>query len=163
MAEFGNDVNTEVVDVLPEEEIRICLFAIGEDVYALPIEVLTEILISQKLFPVPTTPPHVLGVINLRGTIVPIIDIRIALSLPQQSKPEQIIIMKHGTIMFGIIVDSVTEVASVPVSSFLPLPQDAAQRGASGHARYFKAVVQREEGSAGLIDVEQLFEAVRLS
>ena len=56
MADIENDVTAEVVDVIPEEEIRICLFSIGEDVYALPIDVLTEIILQQTIFPVPTTP-----------------------------------------------------------------------------------------------------------
>lgn len=158
MAELDNDASTEVVDVVPEEEIRLCLFSIGEELYALPIEALTEIIIAQRIFPVPTTPPHVLGVINLRGNIVPIIDIRFALSLPQQSKPEQIIIVKHGPILLGIIVDNVTEVASVPESNFLPLPSDS-----TGRTRYFKSMVQREGGAAGLLDIDHLFSAVKLT
>jgi purine-binding chemotaxis protein CheW len=158
LAELGNDVSAEVVDVVPEEEIRLCLFSIGEELYALPIEVLTEIIIAQKIFPVPTTPPHVLGTINLRGNIVPIIDIRFALSLPPQSKPEQIIIIRHHAILLGIIVDNVIEVASVPESSFLPLPSEN-----TGPTRYFKSVVQREGEAAGLLDIERLFSAVKLA
>ncbi len=158
MAELGIDANTEALDVLPEEEIRLCLFSIGEELYALPIEALTEIIIAQRIFPVPTTPAHVLGIINLRGNIVPIIDIRFALSLPQQSKPDQIIIVKHGPVLLGIIVDNVTEVASVPESNFLPLPSDS-----TGRTRYFKSMVQREGGAAGLLDIDYLFSAVKLA
>lgn len=102
MAELDNDVTAEVRDALPEEELRVCLFSIGENTYAVPVELLTEIIISRKIFPVPATPSHVLGVINLRGNIVPIVDIRPALSLPQQSVPGQIAIVKHGTILLGI-------------------------------------------------------------
>ena len=95
MAVIENDVTADVMDALPEEEIRICLFSIGKDTYAITVDLLTEIIIPQKIFPIPTTPSHVLGVINLRGNIVPIVDIRPALSLPQQSVPGQIAILKH--------------------------------------------------------------------
>ncbi len=161
MADIENDVTAEVVDVIPEEEIRICLFSIGEDVYALPVDVLTEIVISQKIFPVPTTPQFVLGVINLRGNIVPIVDIRPALFLPQHSNPGQIALIKHGQMAFGIFVDSVSEVIAVPESSLLPLPpENAAQHVPAGRNRFFKAAVQRENGVAALLDIDRLIEAI---
>lgn len=165
MAELDNDVTAEVVDTAQEEEIRICLFTIGEDYYALPVGVLTEIIIPQKIFPVPTTPPHVLGVINLRGNIVPIVDIRPALALPRQSNPGQIAVLKQGQTVLGIVVDSVSEVISVPESSLLPLPSEQTTLpAAAGRNRYFKAVVQLAGGSgAGLLDVEQMLEAIKLA
>lgn len=164
MADTEDDVTAEVVDVIPEEEIRICLFSIGDDVYALPIGVLTEIILQQSIFPVPTTPQHVLGVINLRGNIVPIVDIRPALFLPQHSSPGQIALIKHGNMVFGIVVDSVSEVISVPESSFLPLPpESAAQPVLAGRNRFFKAAVQRENGMAVLLDIDRLIEGIMLA
>lgn len=164
MAEMENDVTAEVLEVIPEEEVRICLFVIGEDRYALPVGVLTEIIIPQKIFPVPTTPSFVLGVINLRGSIVPIVDIRPALSLPLQTIPGQIALVKHDNLFFGIIVDSVSEIVSLPESSFLPLPTEhTAQHVPAGRNRFFKAVVQRENGMAALLDIDRIVEAIKLS
>lgn len=163
MAETDHDVAAEAIDVATEEEIRICLFSIGEDYFALPIETLTEIIIPQRVFPVPTTPPHVLGVINLRGNIVPIVDIRPTLALPQKTPVGQVAIIKHGTIALGIAVDNVSEVISVPESGLLALPPD--QPGftaAPGRNRFFKAVVQREGAAAALLDLDKLIEAVKL-
>ncbi len=162
MAEFDNDVAANVIDALPEEEIRVCLFSMGEDLFALPVEMLTEILISQKIFPVPTTPPHVLGVMNLRGNIVPIVDIRPALSLPRQSTPGQIAIIKQGTVIIGIVVDNVSEVVSVPVSRVLAIPADTAGPAGKSRSRFLKAIIQREGGVAALLDVKRILEEVRL-
>lgn len=163
MAETDHDVAAEAIDVATEEEIRICLFSIGEDYFALPIETLTEIIIPQKVFPVPTTPPHVLGVINLRGNIVPIVDIRSTLALPQKTPVGQVAIIKHGTIALGIAVDNVSEVISVPESSLLALPPDhPGFTAAPGRNRFFKAVVQREGAAAALLDLDKLIEAVKL-
>jgi chemotaxis signal transduction protein len=125
---------------------------------------LTEIILQQNIFPVPTTPQHVLGVINLRGNIVPIVDIRPALFLPQESTPSQIALVRHGHMFFGIVVDSVSEVISVPESSFLPLPPDnATQNIPAGRSRFFKAAVQREGGVAVLLDIDRLIEGIKLS
>ena len=162
MAELDNDVTADVLDVIPEEEIRICLFGIGEDLYAVPVEMLTEIIILQKIFPVPTTPPHILGVINLRGSIVPIVDIRPALELPFQGSPSQIAIIKHGSLNVGIIVDNVYEVVAVPERSIVDLPSDSGTEVVKNRNRFFKGAIQRASGVAALLDIVQIFEEIKL-
>ncbi|HEY6009871.1 MAG TPA: chemotaxis protein CheW [Nitrospirota bacterium] len=162
MAELDNDVTAEVTDVLPEEELRVCLFSIGEDSYAIPVDLLTEIIISQKIFPVPTTPSHVLGVINLRGSIVPIVDIRPALSLPPLSSPGQIAIVKHGTVTLGIVVDNVSEVVGVPESSVHAIPADLGGQAGKNRSRFMKGIVQRGQDVAALLNIERLVEEIKL-
>ncbi len=162
MAELDNDVIADVPDVIPEEEIRICLFSIGEDLYAIPVEMLTEIIILQKIFPVPTTPPHVLGVINLRGNIIPIVDIRPALELSLKAIPGQIAIMKYDSLNLGIVVDNVYEVVGVPESSVRILPAEEVNRNGKSSSRFFKGVIQRKSGVALLLDIKQIFEEIKL-
>ncbi len=165
MAEIDNDVTADVIDVLPEEELRICLFNIGKDTYAVPVDVLTEIIIPQKIFPVPTTPPHVLGVINLRGNIIPIVDIRPSLSLPQQSGSGQIAIVERGTMTLGIVVENVSAILSVPVGSVQPVASDtdAQQDAEKNRARFLKGIIQGETGVAALLDVERIIDAIKLT
>jgi purine-binding chemotaxis protein CheW len=164
LAETDSDVTAEAQEeIVPEEEIRICLFSIGEDTYAIPVNLLTEIIIPQKVFPVPTTPSYVLGIINLRGNIVPLVDIRPALSLPQQSAAGQIAIVKYGAISLGIVVDTVSEVVSVPVSSVLTLPADYGAEGGKGRSRFIQGVIQRDTGMASLLNVERIFEEIKLT
>lgn len=166
MADTDTDVNAEVVEqAIAEEEVRICLFSISGDAYAVTVDILAEIIIPQKIFPVPTTPSHVIGVINLRGSIVPIVDIRPALSLPVSAGANQIAIIQYNQMTLGILVDTVAEVVSVPLSRILPLPADVAfqEPGAKNRSRYLKAVIQRESGVATLLNVDLLMEAVKLS
>ncbi len=164
MAETDSDVTVEVNSTQPEEEIRVCLFTIGEDTYAIPVELLTEIIIPQNIFPVPTTPPHVLGVINLRGNIVPIVDIRETLSLSQNpATTNQIAIIKQGTITLGIVVDNVSEVISVPVSSMLAIPADYGAKASRSRSRFFKGILQRETGLAAVLNIERLIEEIKLT
>lgn len=165
MAEINNDVAADSLDVLPEEEeVQICLFSIGEDTYAIPVEVLIEIIISQKIFPVPTTPSHVLGVINLRGNIVPIVDIRPALSLPQASVPGQIVIIKQESIMLGIIVDNVSAVISIPTSYIQPLSSEAVlQQTAKNRTRFLLGIIHRDTGVASLLDIERVIDEIMLT
>ena len=163
MAQIDNDVTADAIDVLPEEEMRICLFRMGEDSYAIPVELLTEIIISQKVFPVPTTPSHVLGVINLRGNIVPIVDIRPALSLPVLSIPSQIAIVKHGAITVGIVVDHVSEVVGVPESSVQAIPAENAAQGGRSRSRFLSGIVPRGQNVAALLNIERIIEEIKLA
>lgn len=165
MAFIDNDVTADVMDVQPEEEIRICLFSIGIDTYAVPVDVLAEIIIPQKIFPVPTTPSHVLGVINLRGNIVPVVDIRPALSLPQQSVPGQIAILKLGAMMLGIVVDNVSAVIPVPESTIRTLPDGAAEKQTvkGNRARFLKGIIQRDGGVVALLDIDRVVDEIKLA
>jgi purine-binding chemotaxis protein CheW len=166
LADIGTDVTAEVVQpAIAEEEVRICLFSISGDTYAVTVDILAEIIIPQKIFSVPTTPSHVIGVINLRGNIVPIVDIRPALSLHVSAGANQIAIIRYNEMTLGILVDTVAEVISVPLSSVLPLPADVAfqDSGAKNRSRYLKAIIQRESGVAALLNIDLLLEAVRLS
>ena len=166
MADFDTDAAAEVVQhATAEEEVRVCLFGISGDVYAVTVDILVEIIIPQKIFPVPTTPSHVVGVISLRGNIVPIVDIRPALSLPSAAGVTQVAIMRIGSTTIGIVVDAVSEVVAVPLSNILPLPselsvQDAASKSRS---RYLKAIIQRQNGVAALLNIDRLLEAISLS
>ncbi len=166
MADLDTDISAEVMQhATLEEEVRICLFSMSGDHYAVTVDVLAEIIIPQKIFPVPTTPSHVIGVINLRGNIVPIVDIRPALSLAPQSGVNQIAIIRHHQTIIGIVVDSVSEVIAVPASSILPLPAEVAVQDTAGknRSRYLQAIVQRPSGVAAMLNVERLLEEIRLS
>jgi len=166
LADFDTDVTADVVHhATAEEEVRVCLFGISGDTYAVTVDILVEIIIPQKIFPVPTTPPHVIGVISLRGNIVPIVDIRPALSLPPATGITQVAIMRIGSTTIGIVVDAVSEVVAIPLSNILPLPselsvQDAASKSRS---RYLKAIIQRKNGVAALLNIDRLLEAISLS
>ena len=164
MADINTEVTAEVVQHA-EEEVRICLFSISGDTYAVTVDLLAEIIIPQKVFPVPTTPSHVIGIINLRGNIVPIVDIRPVLSLPSTAGLNQVAIIRHEQLTIGIVVDSVADVISVPVSSILPLPAETAvqESDTKGRSRYLKAIVQRQNGVAALLNIDRLLEAIRLS
>lgn len=165
MAVINNDFTTDVMNILPEEEIRVCLFSIGNDTYAIPVDILVEVVNPQKIFPVPTTPSHVIGVVNLRGNIIPIVDIRPALALPPQSLPGQIVVLKLGAMMLGIAVDSVSSVIQVPESSIQTPKKEAAEKHAGGtsRSRFLRGVIRHEAVTAALLDIDRVIDEIRLS
>jgi purine-binding chemotaxis protein CheW len=95
-------------------------FALGSECYAVPVLKVREIIRLAEITPVPQLPPHVRGVINLRGKIVPVVDLRIKLALgPSATTPTACIVIVNlrvpsgGLVHMGLMVDGVDEVVNV--------------------------------------------------
>jgi purine-binding chemotaxis protein CheW len=108
--------------VAEEASLGFCTFQIGGESYGLDIVLVQEVIRSQKVFPVPTTPPYVLGVINLRGTIIPIVDIkRVLKQTPWREDPDtRLLILQQDQTVVGWAVDAVGDIAWLPVSRIEP-------------------------------------------
>ncbi|WP_186643922.1 chemotaxis protein CheW [Fluviispira vulneris] len=93
-------------------EGRYLSFQLGQEIFALEIKCVSEIIGMDKITELPDTEKYVKGVINLRGHIIPIMDLRLKLHLieTEYSKQTCIIIVDTGTNKVGIIVDSVQDV-----------------------------------------------------
>jgi purine-binding chemotaxis protein CheW len=113
------------------QEIQIACFCLGEDIYAVDIMRIKEIIRPQKLTSLPSSPHFVDGVLNLRGTVVPVIDLRKRFELPARdaSLSTRLLIVKVGRQSLGLVVDDVTEVITVPVKDVKPPPQVASGVG----------------------------------
>jgi len=94
------------------EENQFVIFKLGDEEYGTDIMNVQEIILPPKITSLPGTPPHVLGIVNLRGAIVPIINLKQRLGLEDSEDTEEtrVIIVKVENHSYGIIVDSVQEV-----------------------------------------------------
>ncbi len=91
-------------------------FRIGDETYGISIEYVTEIIIIQRITEVPDTPSFVKGVINLRGKVIPVIDIRHRFGMEPREYDERtcIIVVDYSETAVGMIVDTVNEVVDIP-------------------------------------------------
>ena len=100
-------------------------FYIDNVVYGVELTNVIEIISVQKATTVPGTPPYVKGIINLRGSIVPVLDVRLKFNLPEREYDERtciIVIMIHD-MQVAMIVDSVAEVANIENNDAATLPE----------------------------------------
>jgi purine-binding chemotaxis protein CheW len=99
-------------------------FALADEEYGLPILTVREIVGMLDITAVPQTPPFMRGVVNLRGKVIPIIDLRIRFGFPEREYDSEncIIVVEVADLLIGIIVDAVREVLSIPSSSIEPPP-----------------------------------------
>ncbi|WP_412563326.1 chemotaxis protein CheW [Thalassobius sp. MITS945101] len=90
-------------------------FAIGTETYGVPIAVVTEIVGMQRIMTVPDVPRYIKGVINLRGKVIPLMDVRMRFNLAEREYDDRtvIIVLELGTSPVGLIVDRVSEVLEI--------------------------------------------------
>jgi purine-binding chemotaxis protein CheW len=100
-------------------------FRIGEEGYGMDIRHITEIIGIQKITPVPDMPDYVVGVINLRGTVIPIMNVRRRFGLPiKEYDPRTcIIVINLDEASLGLIVDEVSEVITITEDCLEPPPR----------------------------------------
>ncbi|MGD9124165.1 MAG: chemotaxis protein CheW [Desulfarculaceae bacterium] len=103
-------------------------FDLAEEVYGQDILRVREIIGMMDITPVPRTPEFVLGVINLRGKVIPVVDLRLKFGLPYKEPDDRtcVIVVEvqsgEDTVQMGIVVDRVNEVADVKASEVEPTP-----------------------------------------
>ena len=104
--------------------VQLCSFHVGGEDYVIDIMRIEEILQPQTVTPVPRSPAFVEGVVNLRGAIVPVIDLRQRLSAgpPRQRSKPKLLVCRIGRRRVGLKVDGVTEVVRVQKSELKPAP-----------------------------------------
>lgn len=91
-------------------------FAVGEEDYGVVISVVTEIVGMQRIMGIPDMPHYIKGVINLRGKVIPLMDVRLRFAMPERPYDERtvVIVLDVGDAPMGLIVDRVSEVLEIP-------------------------------------------------
>lgn len=104
------------------EEIQLVIFRLGSEEYAFDILTVQEIKRITDITRVPHTPEYIKGVINLRGSVLPVLDLKTRMNLASSPFTEdtRIIIIKTEQVFVGMLVDSVSEVVSVKCSEVEP-------------------------------------------
>jgi purine-binding chemotaxis protein CheW len=104
-------------------EKQMVLFELGSEIYGLDIATVHEIIRMQPITKVPKAPFYVEGVINLRGKVIPVIDMgkRFGLEKVENNKNNRIVVVNIQDTILGIIVDAVTEVIRIPMDSIEPV------------------------------------------
>jgi len=114
---------------------------------------LTEVLSISKvteIVPVPFSPSYIVGVINLRGDIIPIISLKSRLGLPESKEYTMVVILDTSFGKVGILVDKVVGVIKIPMDKLEPNPMTGR------YSRYIKNVAKTDHGLLIIIDIERI-------
>lgn len=113
-----------------EVTLQFITFSLDDELYALPIERIREVIRVQAITRVPQAPAHVRGVHNLRGAILPVLEVRTRLGLsPATLSPSsRIVVAETRSKRIGLLVDGVHQVIRIPESSLEPPPAEVKSR-----------------------------------
>jgi purine-binding chemotaxis protein CheW len=139
------------------DEIQLVVFELGEERYGLDIATVYEIIRHQPITAVPQAPAFVEGVINLRGRIIPVVDLRdrFGMATGALTKASRIVVCDAAGTRVGLVVDGVSEVLMVPADAIESTPDVAA-----GHdAGYLRGIAKLGERLIILLDLDGLFGA----
>lgn len=129
-------------------------FALGKEDYGIEIKYVTEIIGLQAITEVPELPEYVKGIINLRGKIIPVIDVRLRFKKEEKEYNDRTctIVIDIKGIPVGLIVDTVAEVITISDEDIVPPPQISN----SYHHRYIKGIGKVGNNVKLLLDCEKL-------
>ncbi|MHB1057577.1 MAG: chemotaxis protein CheW [Rhodanobacter sp.] len=129
-------------------------FDLAGEEYGVEILAVREIRGWSRVTRIPQTPAYLLGVLNLRGAIVPIMDLRLRFGLERESYGDStvVIIVAIGERLFGIVVDAVSDVIDIDPAAVKPVPD----MGAVVDTRYLKGLATHADRMVMLLDVEKL-------
>ena len=154
----GTDQNSRGTPDAPAT-VQMISFLVGNEQFGVGILVVQEIIMMSDITEIPNSPDFVEGVINLRGNIIPVLDLRKRLRLrgvPPAEGPRpgtRILVVEIGDKVTGFIVDSVSKVLTVPSTKILP-PPDIIVSGVQ--SQYISGVVHLDEGILVVLDFEKI-------
>lgn len=142
-----------------EEFVQMISFNIGSEKFGVEILMVQEIIMMSDITEIPNAPDFVEGVINLRGNIIPVLDLRKRLRLrgaparPQRDPGTRILVVDIDEKITGFIVDAVAKVLTVPAGRILP-PPDIIVAGVQ--SQYISGVVHLEDSILVVLDFRKI-------
>jgi purine-binding chemotaxis protein CheW len=126
--------NFETQEQLADADLMVgkhLTFSLGNEEYAIEIKHVTEIIGIQKITHLPDLPEFLMGVINLRGKVIPVIDVRRRFGFEPRAYDERtcINVVRINDVTVGLIVDSVSEVLDIPAEQIDPAPEVRSKSG----------------------------------
>jgi purine-binding chemotaxis protein CheW len=144
----------DAADSTINELLQLVTFNIGDEEFGIDILKVQEIIRIMDITKVPSSPPHVKGVINLRGKVIPVIDLRLRFGMDSRTHDSQtrIIVLELHKMIVGFIVDAVSEVLRIQSNTVEPPPPVVA----GIESEYIKGVGKLDDRLLILLDLDKL-------
>lgn len=155
----------QAVKAMKDREGKYLTFALSDEEYGISILKVKEIIGMMPITTVPQTPEFVKGVINLRGKVIPVMDLRLKFGMDEIEYTERTCIIvveiagSSGTILMGIVVDSVSEVLNIKGDDI----EDAPTFGTSLDTEYISGMAKIEGGVKILLDIDRVLSAMEIT
>lgn len=131
-------------------------FSLGDELYAVQLLKVKEVIPHPETTPLPNGPSHFLGIMNLRGQIISIVDLRkkLKISIKEELKENAVIIMNFDGVCIGLVVDSIDKVLNVSMKDIREVPEvESAING-----KYIQGIFKHDESLVVLLNLEKLLD-----
>lgn len=134
--------------------VQLVSFRLAQELYGIEITKVREIILITEITRIPQTPPHVRGLINLRNTVIPVIDLRILFAIPQGQHTEEsrIMVLQSAGRTMGFMVDAVCEVLRIKKEQIASPPTTVA----ATEKEYLTGIVRLENQLLILLDIDAI-------
>ncbi len=150
------DLDTDLYDELDEDtqKDKYLSFRLASEDYGIEIRHIIEIIVMQEITRVPDMPNFIIGVINLRGNVISVMDIRLRFNLESRDYDDRtcIIVVKINEISIGLLVDTVNEVVDIPEDQIDPPPRTHSGVGSS----FIQGMGKLDGNVKILLDIEKI-------
>ena len=160
MAELADKMD-QAVKAMTDREGKYLTFTLANEEYGIGILKIKEIIGMMPITTVPRTPEFVKGVINLRGKVIPVVDLRLRFGMEAIDYTERTCIIvvevaaQSGTVMIGIVVDSVSEVLNIKGDDIENTPTF----GTKLNTDYIQGMAKMDGSVKILLDIDQILSA----
>lgn len=143
----------DAAEKFADQPIQWVTFRLGEETYGINVMQVKEVLRVSEIAPVPGAPEYVIGIINLRGNVVTVVDTRSRFGLPPKETDDlsRIVIIESNGQVIGILVDSVAEVVELRAGEI----ESAPNVGNEDSSRYIQGVTSRDGELLILVDLNR--------
>ncbi len=150
-------MSTEALETLATGTVRACLFVLAGERFAIEVRDAREVVVVEEFTIVPRAPAYLVGVANLRGFILPIVDVRPLLGLPARAvgRGSRVLVVDPGSGQVGIAIDAILGLEAF--DEVVPFGE-AARRA---YGEFGVGLVRRGDGPVTLLDVGKVLDALK--
>ena len=150
---FAREDEMEALNTVDDtvDSQKYLIFMAGHLKLGVIAEDVVEILNNQLITYLPMLPDFIRGIINMRGQMIPILDIRARLGMESKEDDSLVVVINLGDVQLGILVDAVDQMLDIPKSNLLPIPANSTQLLVSGMCS-----LPDGSGTMMVLDCEQL-------
>jgi len=132
--------------------MRAAIVSLGGELFTIDLKNVREVFVVESITPVPGMPSGLVGVTNLRGMVIPLLDLRPMFALSSDTILRYAVVVQHGNWQVGVLVDTVPEIRILSKEQFFPAPTGTGE----GAAPFVSTVVKLEDRFRGVLETSMM-------